>query len=58
MIGLAAYSTHLYPAHDDAAPPPGGKPRSDFKALIPDWNEFNATHDQYVKEWNDLTGLQ
>lgn len=39
-------------------PPPGAKPISDFKLLLPDWNVVIASHDQFVKEWNDLTGLQ
>ena len=44
---------------DDAEPPPGGKPVSEFKLLYPaDWQVFLATHGQFVKEWDKITGVR
>ena len=44
---------------DDAEPPPGSKPVSEFKLLYPaDWQAFLATHGQFVKEWDKITGVR
>lgn len=44
---------------DDAEPPPGSKPVSEFKLLYPsDWQAFLATHSQFVKEWDKITGVR
>jgi len=50
---------YYHSPRDDVAPPPGGVPITNFKLLFPDdWAAFQATHAQYVKEWNTLTGLR
>jgi iron(III) transport system substrate-binding protein len=35
----------------------GGQPLSDMKIYIPEWPDIVATHDQWLKEWNQLIGL-
>jgi iron(III) transport system substrate-binding protein len=43
----------------DAPAPPGGVKASEFRLLVPDdWHALEASHAQYVKEWNKLTGMR
>lgn len=43
----------------DAPAPPGGVKATEFKLLLPDdWHALEASHAQYVKEWNKLTGMR
>ncbi|MER3407359.1 MAG: hypothetical protein C4292_00615 [Nitrososphaera sp.] len=51
--------TYYHSARKDVPPPPGAKPLSELKLLIPDWEELASVHQsQYVREWNALTGLR
>ena len=44
---------------DDADPPPGSKPVSEFKLLYPnDWQDFLASHGQFAKEWDKIIGVR
>jgi iron(III) transport system substrate-binding protein len=44
---------------DDVQPPPGGVPITQFKLLFPDnWEAFQKSHAQFVREWNKLTGMR
>jgi iron(III) transport system substrate-binding protein len=59
--GQAAMAKGLYyhSPREDIDPPPGGVPISHFKILSPeDWEAFQATHTQYVREWDKLVGLR
>jgi iron(III) transport system substrate-binding protein len=43
---------------NDAGPMPTGKRLGDFKLLFPsDWTDFQASHADFVKEWNGIMGL-
>ena len=43
----------------DVPPPPGGVSVNEFKLLIPtDWQAFEQTHAQFVREWDKITGLR
>lgn len=55
---MVVKESYYHSLRADVAPPAGGRPLSDFKLLIPNWPEFIASHDEFIKEWNDLTGLQ
>jgi len=59
-VGQAAYvkANYYYSVRKDVAPPPSGKAIAEMKVLVPDWDESQATHGQYVKEWNALVGLR
>ncbi len=59
-IGQQVYVriTYYHSARKDVPPPPGAKPLSELKLLIPDWEELASVHSQYVREWNALTGLR
>jgi iron(III) transport system substrate-binding protein len=59
-VGQQAYVriTYYHSARKDVPPPPGAKPLSELKLLIPDWEELASVHSQYVREWNALTGLR
>jgi len=59
--GQTAYVQILYyhSLRPDVPPPPGGVAASEFKLLIPkDWQDFEKTHTQFVREWDKLTGLR
>jgi iron(III) transport system substrate-binding protein len=50
------YNNSLRP---DVPPPPGGVKADTLKLLLPtDWNDFQATHPQFVREWDKITGLR
>jgi iron(III) transport system substrate-binding protein len=60
--GQNVYQTQpllLYGSLRTDAPPMGtGKRLSDFKLLFPtDWTDYQASHAQFVKEWNGIMGL-
>lgn len=60
--GQTVYQTHkilLYGSlRSDAPPMATGKRLTDFKLLFPsDWNDFQASHAAFVKEWNGIMGL-
>jgi iron(III) transport system substrate-binding protein len=60
--GQAVYQTRkilLYGSlRSDAPPMATGKRLADFKLLFPtDWNDFQASHAAFVKEWNAIMGL-
>jgi iron(III) transport system substrate-binding protein len=60
--GQAVYQTHkilLYGSlRGDAPPMATGKRLADFKLLFPnDWNDLEASHAAFVKEWNGIMGL-
>lgn len=59
-VGQAAYvkANYYYSVRKDVTPPPSGKAIAEMKVLVPDWEESQATHGQYVKEWNALVGLR
>jgi iron(III) transport system substrate-binding protein len=59
--GQTAMTQTLYynSPRDDVPPPPGGVATGTFKLLFPqDWQAFQATHTQFVREWDKLTGLR
>ena len=59
--GQTAMARILYyhSPREDIEPPPGGLPIKSFKLLTPDdWPAFQATHTQYVREWDKLIGLR
>jgi ABC-type Fe3+ transport system substrate-binding protein len=48
-----------YSPRPDVPPPPGGASVNEFKLLIPDdWQAFEKTHTQFVREWDKITGLR
>ncbi len=48
-----------YSPRPDVPPPPGGAGVTEFKLLIPnDWQAFEKTHAQFVREWDKITGLR
>ena len=48
-----------YSPRPDVPPPPGGASVTEFKLLIPnDWQAFEKTHAQFVREWDKITGLR
>ncbi|HXA21506.1 MAG TPA: extracellular solute-binding protein [Acetobacteraceae bacterium] len=48
-----------YSPRPDVPPPPGGASVTEFKLLIPnDWQAFERTHAQFVREWDKITGLR
>jgi iron(III) transport system substrate-binding protein len=50
---------HYNSPRADVPPPPGGVGISAFKVLSPtDWQAFEQTHTQFVREWDKLTGLR
>ena len=60
--GQAVYQTNpllIYGSLRGDAPPMGtGKRLADFKLLFPsDWTDYQASHSQFVKEWNAIMGL-
>ena len=60
--GQIVYQTQpllLYGSLRTDAPPMGtGKRLADFKLLFPtDWNDYQASHALFVKEWNGIMGL-
>jgi iron(III) transport system substrate-binding protein len=59
--GQKAYDSILESSspRPDAPPPPGGESSDKFKLLYPtDWQKFNATQTQYVKDWNRIIGVR
>jgi len=43
----------------DVTPPPGGVSPAKMKLLYPtDWDAFIKTHNQFVKEWDKITGMR
>lgn len=43
----------------DVPPPEGAKPVSEMKLMYPDdWQAFLATHSQFVKDWDHITGVR
>ena len=60
-IGQKAMEDALYmqSPRSDVTPPPGGKPLSDIKILIPkSWPEFLATRKEFVRLWQTISGLR
>jgi iron(III) transport system substrate-binding protein len=55
---LLSQNFYRHSPRTDVAPPPGGKPLSELKIIVPDWNEYVKAHTQYVREWNALSGLR
>ena len=48
-----------YSARTDVHPPAGAVPIGSLKLLYPeDWNEFEKSHPQFVKDWNRITGIR
>ncbi len=48
-----------YSPRPDVPPPQGGAGVTEFKLLIPnDWQAFEKTHAQFVREWDKITGLR
>lgn len=46
-------------ARPDVPPPPGGVDASKLKLLFPDdWNRFLATRPEFVRFWDEMTGLR
>jgi len=59
--GQTAYGDALYvnSARDDVPPPPGGVSVSKLKLLFPqDWTKFLESRPQFVKFWDQMTGLR
>jgi iron(III) transport system substrate-binding protein len=58
-LGQKAHTeeSYLYSPRKDVDPPPGGKPFSELKILVPNWQAYIASHSKYVRAWNALAGL-
>ena len=59
--GQTAYvkATSLHSLRADVTPPAGGVPITAFKLLLPEnWDAFLKTHNQFVKEWNNMVGMR
>jgi iron(III) transport system substrate-binding protein len=56
--GIMSQNFYHHSPRADVEPPPGGKPVSELKIIVPDWNDYIKAHTQYVREWNALSGLR
>jgi iron(III) transport system substrate-binding protein len=56
--GLRSQTFYHHSPRADVEPPPGGKPISEIKIMVPDFDEYTKAHTRYVREWNALSGLR
>jgi ABC-type Fe3+ transport system substrate-binding protein len=54
-----AKTAYSYSVRTDVPPPEGGVPLQSVKLLYPkSWSDFLKSQQQFVREWNRITGLR